>query len=163
MRSKGSAAELEHRRVLAVQRALEGHATEEIAEFLAVDASSVRRWVAAFQSGGLPALLARPGPGRPAKLTRTQEKIVCRWLTDAPSEHGFATDLWSCTRLAELIRQEWGITFNARYLSRWLQARGFSLQRPVRVPQERDPRVLAAWVQAHWPRIKKKLGGAAPG
>jgi transposase len=156
MRTKGSPAELEHRRVLAVQRVLEGHPPQEIADFLDVDVSSVRRWLMAFERGGLSALLARPSVGRPGKLTRTQEKIVRRWLADDPSEHGFATDLWSCARLAELIRQEWGVVFNPRYVSRWLQARGFSLQKPLRVPRERDPQAIAAWVQTQWPRIKKK-------
>jgi transposase len=48
MRDKGSPAELEHRRLLAVQRVLEGYSVEEVAEFLGVAPRSVRRWVAAY-------------------------------------------------------------------------------------------------------------------
>ena len=109
MRDKGSPAELEHRRLLAVQRVLEGYSTQEVAEFLGVDPRSVRRWVAAYRQDGGSGLCARPAPGRPPKLTTTQEKIVRRWLAEKPTEHGFATDLWTGPRLAKLIHQEFGI------------------------------------------------------
>jgi transposase len=162
MRSKGSAAELERRRVLAVERVLEGYSTEEVAEFLGIDPSSVRRWLAAFRRRGAQGLVARPTPGRPRKLTRTQEKIALRWLADKPTEHGFDTELWTAARLAEIIRQEWGITLNHQYLTRWLRARDFSPQRPERVPRERDPAAIADWLQSEWERIKKTRRGSVP-
>jgi transposase len=162
MRNKGSPAELEHRRLLAVQRVLEGYSTQEVAEFLDVDPRSVRRWVAAYRQEGGPGLRARPAPGRPPKLTTTQEKIVRRWLADKPTEHGFATDLWTGPRLAKLIRQEFGIQLHPWYLSTWLRARGFTPQKPRRVPRQRDPEVIAAWLRTQWPRIKKRPGVRGP-
>ena len=159
MRSIGTPTELERRRRLAVQRFLEGYSTEEVADFLGVDPSSVRRWLRAFRAGGWRRLKARPAPGRPPKLTRTQEKVVLRWLADSPTEHGFATELWTCPRRARLIEQEWGIVFCPEYLSRWLRARDHRPQRPRRVPRERDDRAIAAWLGRDWPRIKKKRAG----
>src|SRR3954471_13437545 len=117
MRDKGSPAELEHRRLLAVQRVLEGYSTEDVAEFLGVDPRSVRRWAAAHREAGDEGLSARPVRGRPPKLTSPQEKIIRRWLADKPTEHGFATDLWTGPRLALMIRQEFAIELNARYLA----------------------------------------------
>jgi transposase len=160
MRSKGSPVELEHRRLLAVPRLVEGYSSQEVADFLGVDPSTVRRWRLAFHKEGVSGLCAQPIPGRPRKLTRTQEKIVCRWLADRPVQHGFDTDLWTAARLAELIRQEWDIAFNPRYLSCWLQAQGFSPQKPERVPRERDPEAIATWLQSQWVRIKKKRAGS---
>jgi transposase len=161
MRSEGSPAELERRRLLAVKRVLEGYAAEEVAEFFEIDASSIRRWLSAFRRGGWRALFAKPTPGRPGKLTRTQEKIVRRWLAESPTEHGFATELWTAARLAQVIWEEWGIRFSHRYLPRWLDARGFSPQKPERMPRERNQEVIAAWVQTEWPRIKKKRSPSA--
>ena len=103
MRSKGSPFELERRRVLAVTRVQEGYSTQEIADLLGIDPSSVRRWVAAFRKHGIGGLIARPVAGRPPKLTRLQEKVVRRWLNESPLEHGFPTELWSAPRLAQLI------------------------------------------------------------
>lgn len=95
MRTKGSPTESEHRRQLAVQCVLEGYSTQEVADFLAVDPSTVRRRVAAFRMSGSRDLDARPAPGRPPKLTSTQEKIALRWLADSLTEHGFETELWT--------------------------------------------------------------------
>jgi transposase len=162
MRTEGSPNELENRRRLAVQRVLDGYSTQEVANFLGVDPSSVRRWTAAFRSQGVEGLIARPVSGRPPKLTLTQEKIVRRWLRDSPSEHGFETELWTARRLAQLIHEEFGTRLNPRYLSAWLYDRGFSPQQPGRIPRERDPAVIAAWLESDWPRIKKRRDGRGP-
>jgi transposase len=163
MRTVGTPAELARRRLLAVQRVREGYSTEEVADFLGVDPSSVRRWVHAFRHGGAAGLAARPAPGRPAKLSPTQEKIVRRWLSDRPSEHGFATDLWTARRLAHLIQEELGVPFNRRYLCAWLRQRGYTPQKPHRVARERDDQAVARWLARDWPRIKKRPAGARRG
>lgn len=160
MRTEGSAAELERRRLLAVQRLQEGCPAEEIADLLGVAPRSVRRWAAAFRQRGVQGLAAQPAAGRPPKLSRTQEKVVRRWLAGSPTEHGFDTELWTAARLAQLIDEEWGIRFNPRYLAAWLRDRGFSPQKPQRAPRERDPEAIAAWLAAEWPRIKKRRAGA---
>ena len=162
MRDTGSPEELERRRLLAVQRVLEGYSIEEAAEFLGVDPRSVRRWVAAHRERGGQALLSRPAPGRPPKLTATQEKIVRLWLAESPGEHGFETEPWTAPRIGQLIREEFGIGLNPRYLSAWLRDRGLTPQRPQRVPRERDPKAIAAWLESDWPRIKRRPGDRGP-
>jgi transposase len=162
MRDKGSPAELEHRRLLAIQRVLQGDAVDEIAEFLGVAPRSVRRWVAAYRQEGVGGLAARPAASRPPKLTRSQEKVIRRWLAGKPTEHGFPTDLWTGPRLARMIRQEFQVDLNSKYLTAWLRDRGFTPQKPHRIPRERDPEAIAAWLAADWPRIKKRPGGKAP-
>ena len=156
MRTIGSPAELERRRLLAVQRVIEGYSTAEVADFLGVDPSSVRRWVAAFRLRGADGLAARPVPGRPRKLTTTQEKVALRWLADDPTDHGFATELWTAPRLGLLIEQEFGVHFHADHLTTWLRQRGYTPQLPRRVPRERDEREIARWLAEDWPRIKRK-------
>jgi transposase len=118
--------------------------------------------LAAFRRQGADGLVARPVPGRPSKLTLTQEKIALRWLSDSPLEHGFATELWTASRLGQVIQEEFGVRLNARYLSAWLRERGFTPQTPQRVPRERDPKAIAEWLASDWPRIKKKPGGKKP-
>jgi transposase len=161
MRTAGSPEVLEYRRRLAIERIQDGYSTREVADFLGVDPSSVRRWLAAFRRHGGDALAAQPVPGRPPKLTGTQEKIVRRWLDDKPTEHGFATELWTGSRLARLIEQEWGIQFHPNYLESWLRRRGFTPQKPQRKARERDDEAIARWLETDWPRIKKRRGGGA--
>jgi transposase len=156
MRSKGSPTELEHRRQLAIQRSLDGYSADEIAEFLGISPRTVWRWLASFRDRGPEGLAARPVTGRPRKLTLTQEKIALRWLRGSPTEHGFTTELWTAARLAQLIEEEFAIRFHPRSLSAWLKDRGFTPQKPERIPRERDPGTIAAWLAWEWPRIKKK-------
>jgi transposase len=156
MRNKGSPAALEYCRFLAVRRLLDGYSTEEVAAFLEVDRRSVQRWWKIFVAHGWDGLAAIAVSGRPSKLTPTQEKIVLRWLQDSPTVYGFTTELWTCKRLTQLIGEEWGIRIHPHSLSRWLRARGYTPQKPQRVPRERDPEVIAQWLANDWPRIKKK-------
>src|SRR3954454_22445370 len=130
MRTIGSPATLEWRRQLAVARVSEGYSPEEVADFLDIDPRSVRRWLVAFRQHGDAGLKAIPIPGRPRKLSASQEKIVRRWLADCPTEHGFATELWTAPRLAQLIAQEWDIHFHPDYLTTWLRQRGYTPQKP---------------------------------
>jgi transposase len=156
MRTEGSLEVLEYRRRLAVRRVLDGYSSEEVAEFLEVDARSVRRWVAAFLAGGEEALSPRPAPGRPGKLNGEQELSVISWLLDSPTKHGFTTDRWTAPRLAQLIEHHFGIRFHPHSLNRWLLARGFTPQKPCCFAQERNPEAVAHWLQHDWPRIQRK-------
>src|SRR5262249_17821297 len=162
MRTIGSPAELERRRLLAVERVNEGYSTEEVAEFLGIDARSVRRWVSLLRRDGVGGLRARPVPGRPPKLTPTQEKLVARWLADNPTEYGFATELWTAPRLAQLIEQEGGVASPPGYLCQGRRGGGFTPQKPRRGGRERDDRAIAAWRAQDWPRIKKRPAAGAP-
>src|SRR3954470_22830324 len=161
MRTIGTPAELERRRRLAVQRVAEGDAAEDVAGVLGGDSSSVRRWVRRARAGGPAALAARNGAGRPPKLARWQQKAVGRWLADPATAFGFPTDLWTGSRLARLIQEEFGVGLHPGYLAAWLRARGFTPQRPRRVPRERDEAAIADRLGTDWPRIKR--GRAAGG
>jgi transposase len=158
MRPEGTTIELQHLRQLAIERIVEGYSTQEVADFLGVTPRSVWRWLAAFRCHGSDGLAAWPGggPGRPPKLSTTQEKITLRWLTDAPTEFGFPTDLWSAPRLSQLIEQEFGVHFHPHYLSTWLRQRGYTPQKPQRVPREQDDEAITRWLKQDWPRIKGK-------
>jgi transposase len=137
---------------------VEGYSPEEVADFLDVAPRSVWRWLTAFRRHGDDGLALWPGrgPGRPAKLTSTQEKIVLRWLSESPTEYGFTTDLWSTPRLAQLIEQELGASFHPHYLSSWLRQRGYTPQKPRRVPRERNDAAIAQWLAEDWPRIQRQ-------
>jgi len=155
MTSHVTLAELERRRYLAVRRIGEGYTAEEVAEFLDVTPRSVYRWLAAFHRDGPAGLAAHPA-GRPAKLSHTQEKIIFRWLTELPSEHGFPTDLWTAGRLAQLIERDLGVSLNGHYLCDWLRRHDYTPQKPRRVPRERDQRAIDSWLAEGWPRIKRQ-------
>ncbi len=162
MRSKGTAAELEQRRVTAVRRVSQGWSQKEVAEFLGVHPVTVAKWVARHRADKDNGLLAKPTPGRPRFLTTAQERKVLGWLAESPTGHGFPTELWAAPRVAELIRKKFGVRFHPNYLREWLTKRGYSPQKPVRRARQRDQAAIDRWVARDWPRIQKRRTGSTP-
>lgn len=156
MRPKGSPAELEARRRLAMDRLQEGYSQDEVARFLGVHVRSVQRWVASFRCQGSKGLAAKPAPGRPAKLSARQERIVLGWLAKSPTAFGFANELWTARRVGQLIEQKFGVHFHPRYLNAWLSCRGITPQKPQRVFRERNQAAIDTWLRVRWPEILKK-------
>jgi len=148
-----TAQEFENRRRLAVDRVNAGYAQTQVARILKV---SARRWIRAFRAGGDDALQAKPRPGRARKLTPQQAATVLGWFRQSPKDFGFATELWTARRVAQLIRQHFGVSMNHRYLNAWLTARGITPQKPQRQARERDQAEIERWLREDWPRIQKK-------
>jgi len=142
------------RRQLAVARLNDGYSPQEVAAFLDVHVRTVFRWLAAFRARGPQGLLTAPHPGPRPKLSRRQDAQVRRWLQKPASAFGFPTELWTSKRLASLIRQRFGVSFNANYLCTWLRRRRFSPQKPRRVPRERDDEEIDRWLRDDWPRLQ---------
>ena len=156
MRPHGTAGELEARRREAIRLLEEGHRQADVARRLGTTRTSVGRWWKAYRRRGPAALRAKPPPGRPSKLTRRQKRDLVRRLLKGARAGGFATDLWTCPRIAQLIACRYGVTYHVDSLPKFLHALGLSCQKPEKRAFERDEEVVARWVARDWPRIKKK-------
>lgn len=163
MRPAGSPESLESRRRRAVALLKEGLMPVEVAERLGVDRRSVRRWRRAVREGGSAALASKPVPGRPSKLDVRQLQKVERILLAGARKQGFSSDLWTCPRVAEVIRRRCGVSYHVDHVCRVLHALGWSPQKPQRRAAERDEEGIAGWIRKEWPRIKKKPGNGVRG
>ena len=154
MRPPGTAAELERRRRLALSQLQNGYSVPEVAEFLQVSPRAVYGWQAAFRRSGDAGIEAQPPPPRRTKLSTAQTRRVLGWFRKSPKSFGFATDLWTGRRVAEVIRRKWGIDFNWRYLLSWLKEHGISSQKPQRQAREADRDAIERWRTHDWPRLQ---------
>ncbi|MBX7167952.1 MAG: winged helix-turn-helix domain-containing protein [Pirellulales bacterium] len=113
----------------------------------------------AHASGGVAAL--KPKKPRPVarRLTEDQGYQLCDLLVAGPLAAGFDSDLWTCRRVAEVVRREFGISYHPDHLGRILHSLGFSPQQPQRRARERDEAAVEQWRKSDWPRIKKGAGG----
>jgi transposase len=162
MRSKGSAAQLEERRRLAVQRVHDGWRQKDVAAFLGVTERTISRWMAAYRDQGDNGLAAQPHSGPAPRLSPNQQHEVLSWLAQKPTAFGFATELWTAPRLARLIEQRLGVRYHPRYLNEWLTRRGIRPQKPQRQSKDQDPEEVARWLREDWPRIQKKSSRSRP-
>lgn len=155
MRPYGSPDQLERRRRRAIELLDEGMQPVEVARVVGVDRRSVRRWNAAYRREGDTALAAKPTPGRPSKLGAGQVAKLEDALLAGAAAAGFATDLWTCPRVARLIHDSFGVSYHVDHIGRLLRSLGWSPKRPQRRAIERDEDEIARWVKQDWPRIKK--------
>jgi transposase len=162
MRTSGTAQELEQRRRLAVLRVQEGHTQVQVAQILGVHDRTVRKWIANYRQDGDQGLAAKPHPGRLPKLSPAKQRLVLGWLHKNPRSFGFANELWTARRVAQVIQRKFGVHYHHRYLNAWLTARGVSPQKPQRQPRERDEQAIQTWIRHQWPRIQNACAAWEP-
>jgi transposase len=153
---------LERIRHLGISLLEGGESAADVAESLGVSERSVWRWQRRWRFDGAAGLAAKPGRGRPPKLTDGQAARVLSWIDRSPRDFGFATERWTAPRVADVLWRELRVRMNHRYLNDWLARRGVTPQVPQRVPRERDEAAVAAWVAGRWPLIKKRSRTARP-
>jgi transposase len=156
MRPHGSPEDLERRRERAIALLNEGHRPVDVADRVGVDRRSVRRWKAAYRKRGRSGIAARPASGRPRKLQSNALAQLERDLLKGAQAVGFSTDLWTCPRVAYLIRSRFGVRYHVDHIGRLLRSLGWTPQRPTRRAVERDEAAIQRWIKTDWPRIKKK-------
>jgi len=158
MRPSGSPEELERRRLRAIGLLQHGMAPVDVARHVGVDRRSVRRWRASHDRAGRAGVGAKPAPGRPPKLDARQRARLERVLLRGAEAAGFHTPLWTCPRIADLVRRKFGVRYHVDHIGRVLRTLGWSPQKPERRARERDEAAIQRWVKVDWPRIKKKPG-----
>src|SRR5437764_9029930 len=104
MRPKGGAAVLEARRRRALALLKDEVSLHEVARRVGCAPSSVMRWRDAVAEYGAKGLDVHASPGRPPKLTAAQQRRLVKALIAGPLAAGYATDLWTTPRIAELIQ-----------------------------------------------------------
>lgn len=147
MRPHGSSEQLEDRRKRAIGLLKQGYQPVEVARRLGVDRRSVRRWKAAYRREGVEGLRARPGPGRPPRLDRRAKARLEKALLKGAKAAGYATDLWTCPRVAELIACRFGVRYHVDHIGRLLHSLGWSPQKPTRRAIERDEAGIQRWIK----------------
>lgn len=158
-RPAGSAELLEARRRQALRLLDAGYSLAEVGRLTDCAASSVMRWRDARARGGSQALKVRPTPGRPPALNPAQRQRIIKRLMKGAMANGFATQLWTTSRVAAVIQQCCKVRYHRSHVARLLHDFGFSCQKPERLALERDEPRIDAWKRKDWPRVKKTLRG----
>jgi len=161
MRPKGSPAELEVRRRIAGQLLLEGRSISEVARIVKASKAAVKKWKDALDRNGLDGLKAKPHPGAKPRLNRAKKKQLVRILLRGPLAAGYATDLWTCPRVATVIEHRFGVKYHAAHVWKLLRNLGWTCQKPEQRARERNEAAIENFRRRDWPRIKKGRRGAS--
>jgi transposase len=146
----------EGRRLRAFELKQQGWSQQRIAEALGVSKGAVSQWMKrARDGGGVQALKRRPAPGARPRLSEEQRARVPELLERGAEAHGFRAEVWTCERVAEVIRKEFGVSYHPAHVSRLLKALRQSLHKPQRRAEQRDEEAIDNWKQKKWPSLKK--------
>jgi transposase len=156
MHTHRTVAEQEAVRLRAAELLRERRSSAEIVQLLGVSLSSIKRWKKAWLTGGKEALRAKPNPRHERRLSSDQQQQLIAMLRAGALAAGFSSELWTCPRVAELVRQKFGISYHPDHLGRILHDLGFTPQKPRTVASQRDEAAITKWRRYVWPRIKKK-------
>jgi transposase len=133
-----------------------GWKQKQIAEALGVTQGAVSQWLTRAKEGGIEALRLKKSTGAPRRLNSEQRAQIPILLGQGAESFGFRGDIWTCERVAIVIRRTFGVSYHPAHVSRILRDCGWSPQKPVRRATQRDEEAIANWVDHKWPEIKKK-------
>jgi transposase len=141
--------------MLAAKLLQEDHGVTEVARLVGAAKSSVSQWKERLEAGGVEALKAKPHPGRKPWLSKRQKEQLVKLLVRGARKAGYANDLWTCPRVAEVIARRFGVDYHPGYVWEILRSLGWSWQYPEHRARERDNAAIVRWRENEWPRIKK--------
>jgi len=147
---------LEEIRRMAVERVWEGEDPSEVIASYGFCRTTIYKWLRAAKGKGrgLDALRSREGAGRPAKLTKSQQRRVFRWINGKdPRQYGFDFGLWTRKVVAELISDKFAIELSLASVGKLLADVGLTPQKPLMRAYERDPEAIEAWKRETYPSI----------
>jgi transposase len=153
MRPKGSAAELERRRIRAVELIERGESPGVVARILGVARPTLYRWCKAARSRP-DGLAAKPNPGPTPTLSDAQLAQLEDLLLGGATAHGWVNDLWTAARITVLIQRTFGVRLHPEHVRKILKRRlNWSSQRPQRQHPDGNDAAIALWVEEEFPRI----------
>ena len=126
----------------------------QIAFALGVREGTVSRWLARVRRDGPTALLARPAPGRTPKLETEQSRLIPDFLGHGAEAYGFRGEVWTCARVAQVIEEEFGVSYHKSQVSRILKKLGWTPQMPIARAIQRDEYEIEHWRVKVWPRLQ---------
>jgi transposase len=145
----------EGRRLRAFELKEQGCKHTEIADALGVTQGAVSQWMKRARQEGVQALRHKPPPGAPPRLSEDERAKLPKLLAQGAQAHGFRGDVWTCERVAIVIRREFGLSYHPAHVSRLLKKLRLSLQKPKRLADQRDEEAIEHWKDKKWPSLKK--------
>lgn len=146
----------EGRRLRAWELRKQGWTQQRIADALGVTQGAVSQWLKRAEEGGVEALRHKKPSGASSRLTPSQKLELPEMLSKGAESYGFRGEVWTCDRVAEIIRRHYGVSYHPSHVSRIIRSLRWSLQKPIRRAKQRKEYEIQKWREETWPEIRKK-------
>src|SRR5947209_4679232 len=152
----------EERRMRAWKLKEQGWQQKDIAVALAVSEGAVSQWLKRGREAGVEALKAHPPTGMTPRLTAEQKGQIPALLAKGAEAYGFRGDVWTASRVAEVIVRTFGVRYHRDHVGKLLREAGWSRQKPMERATQRDEAAIKQWFEQRWPALKKKPNTTRP-
>ncbi len=142
-------------RFRALQLFRDGWSLTHIARTLGVTLSAVSQWMKRAREHGDEALRAHPAPGPTPRLTTEQLAHLLSLLRQGAPAHGFEGEVWTASRVAQLIATHFGVHYSDRHVRRLLTQLHWSPQTPATRAAKRNEPAIEHWRTERYPALKK--------
>lgn len=145
-------------RLQAIMLSVQKRTTGQIAQALQVDRTRIHAWIGAWNKYGDEGLLEGHRSGRPAELNAPQREQLADILDSGPVAHGLNTGVWTSPLIAQILEEEFDVSYHPGHVRRLLKQLNFSVQRPKTRLVQADPKKQNRWIRYTHPNLKKTPG-----
>lgn len=143
-------------RIQGIIMSLEKQTTVQIAKLLNVDRTTVYLWISNWNNHKEDGLLEGHRSGRPARLNQKQYQCLYDIVESGPVAYGFNSGVWTSTMVAQVINDEFGVSYHPAHVRKLLKKIGFSVQRPTTGLIQASKKKKNKWTRYTYPNLKKK-------
>lgn len=136
---------LETYRMAAVRLRRKGVTINVISASFKVRREVVSRWLSTANKFGIRQLQSRKAIGAQPRLSQDRFGELILILKKPASKVGYATDLWSGTRVRHFVKKKWKIEYHPKHMARFLRRLGLVMKFPERRALGQDPVELHKW------------------
>ena len=142
--------------LLALLAVMDGQSFAQVAVVLRVQEKTIVKWVGVFCCYGLQGAPRQKPPGRPPKLTPTQQAALATRIDEGPVKAGFSGACWRSPMIQQLIDDRFGVFYNVFYIAQLLKNLGLSFQKAAFVSDHLDKDKRQAGRPTTWPQIRRR-------
>ena len=117
-------------RLLAAIQRREGKTLDDIASSLQKPKTTIHDWLQRLENKGINHLYDIKQPGKPARLTKTQEKELEKVLDQSPEKQGIPHTTWTTKLVQYIILKMFNVVFKVRQVRNIIKKINFSFQTP---------------------------------
>ena len=123
----------------------QGETQATVARRIGVASQTVSRWVAQYRRNGKAGLKMAGRAGRKPELDQQERERLHLLLLKGPDKVNHETPVWTCLRVANLIKHEFGVRYHPGHVWKILVALGWSPQRSAGPGHDRNGHKTLRW------------------
>ena len=126
----------------------------EIARRIGVSRKYVSQWHTAWEQGDR-SFIQAPAIGPKPRLTEEQKQLIRQHIMAGPKAAGYAQQVWTQKRIAELIVKLTGIQYHPYGIRVLMSSMDISYQKPALRTRQKSEKKKAEFLEQTWVAVKK--------